>query len=683
MKRRNNLIFLSVLVVLLLTTNYSQSIHRGEHAEEREHVYSFNQYEKNFIKPVIEFEKNFYELASHVDTIKIIRADSSEWRRIFNYDYRGLVTTVVRQTKEENIWVNSFRETYTYYVNGKLHTNLLEQWDGSFGIDWVNYRKTTLNYGGGNVSVDLYEGWTGTEWENLGLTEHENGSYGNHISSVFKYWDNGNWQLEEQWFYDYSGNGENLLSIIYQEWNGQWDNYARNLYTYDVYRRTSKIYQTWNDTVWRTYGRYTYNYDGNDNLISSVYQNGDGIDWSDVWLYTFTYDANGNETSMLRQGWWDENWGNLYRRTLAYDQNDNMILVLFEDWDDTENIWYPSSYNTVYRFYNGTVEHSPFGIRMDFIYDTYEPNVAPQEFSTIYPALLENAANLNPTFVWETAEDPGDVVNYTLFISNDPYVIENDLSAADSFFVGLDTTFSLVDSLNEDSFYYWVVQAEDFYGAITMSNITTFRVNSQNQAPNVIELLQPINSDYFETDSVYFEWSEVVDPDGDVDTVSYSLFVASDSEMNNIVFELSDIQFVTAYESVGDLEINENYWCYISASDLQGEYVNSDTVHFVVGNPVSNDDTYDNIPLRFELSQNYPNPFNPTTVIKFATPKAGMVNLAVYNLLGQKVAELINREVSAGYHNVTFDASKLSSGIYIYKLNAGKFTASKKLMLLK
>ena len=89
------------------------------------------------------------------------------------------------------------------------------------------------------------------------------------------------------------------------------------------------------------------------------------------------------------------------------------------------------------------------------------------------------------------------------------------------------------------------------------------------------------------------------------------------------------------------------------------------------------------IPVKYELSQNYPNPFNPTTTINFSLPVTQNVKLTVFDILGEKVAELVNGKLEAGNHSVTFNAKNLSSGIYIYKITAGKFVSVKKLMLLK
>ncbi len=90
-----------------------------------------------------------------------------------------------------------------------------------------------------------------------------------------------------------------------------------------------------------------------------------------------------------------------------------------------------------------------------------------------------------------------------------------------------------------------------------------------------------------------------------------------------------------------------------------------------------------NLPGEISLDQNYPNPFNPSTVIRFGLPEKRPVSLVVYNTLGQEVAMLINGEQEAGYHEVRVDASRLSSGVYFYRLESGSFVVTKKLTVLK
>ena len=89
------------------------------------------------------------------------------------------------------------------------------------------------------------------------------------------------------------------------------------------------------------------------------------------------------------------------------------------------------------------------------------------------------------------------------------------------------------------------------------------------------------------------------------------------------------------------------------------------------------------VPVKFTLEQNFPNPFNPTTTIKFSIPKEVQVNLSVYNILGEKVKELKNEVMKPGYFEVEFDASALASGVYLYRITAGDFVQTKKMVLLK
>jgi hypothetical protein len=89
------------------------------------------------------------------------------------------------------------------------------------------------------------------------------------------------------------------------------------------------------------------------------------------------------------------------------------------------------------------------------------------------------------------------------------------------------------------------------------------------------------------------------------------------------------------------------------------------------------------MPTAFNLYQNSPNPFNPTTVIGYDLPVSAQVNLSVYDLNGRLVADLVNSRQLAGRHEVTFDGSNLASGVYLYKMNAGQFSGSGKMVLLK
>lgn len=113
--------------------------------------------------------------------------------------------------------------------------------------------------------------------------------------------------------------------------------------------------------------------------------------------------------------------------------------------------------------------------------------------------------------------------------------------------------------------------------------------------------------------------------------------------------------------------------------DLMGKVMS----YFGLDQPVNVEDEIQFIPGKLELTQNYPNPFNPSTKINWNLPAESFVTLKVYNILGKEVATLVNEYRQAGKYEFLFDASKLPSGVYIYRIQAGSFMESKKMILLK
>jgi hypothetical protein len=99
--------------------------------------------------------------------------------------------------------------------------------------------------------------------------------------------------------------------------------------------------------------------------------------------------------------------------------------------------------------------------------------------------------------------------------------------------------------------------------------------------------------------------------------------------------------------------------------------------------PLGIKDIGGSVPSEFNLDQNYPNPFNPSTVIRYEILTRSHVTLAVFNTLGQKVAELVNGEMDAGYHKIQFNATNLASGVYFYRIQAGSYVETKSLCILK
>ncbi len=113
-----------------------------------------------------------------------------------------------------------------------------------------------------------------------------------------------------------------------------------------------------------------------------------------------------------------------------------------------------------------------------------------------------------------------------------------------------------------------------------------------------------------------------------------------------------------------------------------GSYYIVDDLAFSVATAINNEQLA-GMPVKFELMHNYPNPFNPVTQIRYNLPQAGLVQLEVYNSLGQKVAELVNDYKQAGHHVAEFQGSSLPSGIYFYRLTTGSYQKTMKMILMK
>jgi hypothetical protein len=110
---------------------------------------------------------------------------------------------------------------------------------------------------------------------------------------------------------------------------------------------------------------------------------------------------------------------------------------------------------------------------------------------------------------------------------------------------------------------------------------------------------------------------------------------------------------------------------------------NQYTVYLQTPHKVTNSDSNENLPNEFILHQNYPNPFNPSTEIRFDLPESAQVQLSIFDVMGREVARLVEETMEAGSHQVSWNASNLSSGVYVIHINAGSFIQSRSMVLLK
>ena len=161
---------------------------------------------------------------------------------------------------------------------------------------------------------------------------------------------------------------------------------------------------------------------------------------------------------------------------------------------------------------------------------------------------------------------------------------------------------------------------------------------------------------------------------------SYHLQLTGYPSFNNII-----VDSITADTSMrlSPLASNTNYYWHVSSINEYGESPFSNTAHFITGEQLSEVKSLEGKPIKFNLNQNYPNPFNPTTTIEFSIPFNCDVRIALFDILGREIKEIVNGNYNWGKYSVSFSAEELTSGIYFYKLETGEFVSTKKLILLK
>ena len=169
----------------------------------------------------------------------------------------------------------------------------------------------------------------------------------------------------------------------------------------------------------------------------------------------------------------------------------------------------------------------------------------------------------------------------------------------------------------------------------------------------------------------------------------YSLRKSGDS----VFYAGSDSGFIASSRDYGitftytKLNTNKAIKCLEITKNGDGYALSEDSILFstIKLKPIPSDigDSQENTPFSFTLSQNYPNPFNPETVIRFALPEAGYVKGVVYDILGREVTTLLNGEMNSGNHEIMFDAKGIASGVYVFRLEAGKYSSAIKMIVNK
>jgi hypothetical protein len=246
-----------------------------------------------------------------------------------------------------------------------------------------------------------------------------------------------------------------------------------------------------------------------------------------------------------------------------------------------------------------------------------------------------------------------------------------------SFTTGSDTTFRVMNSVNNQVFAFQfgrqpTILTFDPNNDIIIKQGTT-TVGATVSTPT---LLSPASGSVGQQPPVQLRWNTTVS------AATYRLQLSTDSLFATIVFNDSTLTDTTGSMGISVLQPLTKYYWRVNAKNVGGTSSWSSVWNFTTMEWLGVEEP-GGLPRVFSLSQNYPNPFNPTTFITYGLPRASHVQLAVYNLLGQEVVRLDEGERAAGYHNLVFDGKSLASGVYLYRIQAGTFVQTRKLILMK
>ena len=237
---------------------------------------------------------------------------------------------------------------------------------------------------------------------------------------------------------------------------------------------------------------------------------------------------------------------------------------------------------------------------------------------------------------------------------------------------GIIDTARQVIGLEGQTKYYWRVNSINAGGASEFSsafNFTTgFPANTFLAGP-------PNNTLNIPVDTIVY-WHSTPG------ATSYDLLMARSADFNTGSIVVNVTNVTDTFYAVNGLAFNSLHYWKVKGVNQYGKGNFSEAWRFKTVLASDLDDTAI-FPTEYVLEQNYPNPFNPTTNFVIKIAKNGYTTLKIYNLLGQEVAAVVNEELSPGVYNFNFNASELSSGIYMYRLTVNDFNASKKMVLIK
>lgn len=395
------------------------------------------------------------------------------------------------------------------------------------------------------------------------------------------------------------------------------------------------------NSQWVDSCRNTYTYDASGDRLTELHQEWTDGQWVNVDSARYTYDANGNNLTALDIQWTNNKWTNVDSTAFTYDKSGRFLSLQAEQW--TNGQWVNSyritdGYDTNGLWVSWSDEEWTNSQWVNNIIETYTYNASGKMLS----ALQEQWTDGQWMYTW------CDSLTY---------------NANGQLVIGLWEEWANGQWVRDDSSMY----TYDANGR-TLTELNKYWMNSQWVKHDSATYYYDANGNTLT--ELYEEWMGGEWMNGWRYTYTYG----SNGLRTTGKYEVwQDSLWTPADEDLDFSDSTGNYF------DYSASYVSVTYELITTGVVTSNA----GIPSRYSLSQNYPNPFNPTTTISFSLPTKSFVSMEVFDLLGRKVTTLVSDELPAGNYSRQWNAANMSSGVYFYRLQAGTYSETMKLLLLR
>ncbi len=400
------------------------------------------------------------------------------------------------------------------------------------------------------------------------------------------------------------------------------------------------LVQVWLSGHWVNYTRQTWTYLGSNENNLTLQQKWSNGQWTNLELDSSTYDANGIMLVHLFKYWSQGAWKDSILSSRTYDAHGSMLTnagwyMIHNQWTNHDRSTYTndSSGNNLSSLFQGW--SGGVWVNEELFNFTYDGN------GHMLTRMMQgwNGQWDNETLSTYTYDANGNMLSFLMQTSAN----------------GQWTNYTL-DTYTYDANGKMLTDWQKGWtnGAWMNGSIYTYTYDTNGNMVNEViqEWLNGLWTNYRQSTFTY-------DAQGNELTGNNTLWTGSSWAPTDYHFAL--LVSGSMYDFTG-------YGIIVSWIQANTTDVSRDMKNIVKG---------------YSLSQNYPNPFNPTTTIRYALPYGSRVNLTVYNTLGQKVASLIQAQQEAGSYELKFDGSALASGVYFYRLQAGMYVDTKKLLLMK